>query len=263
MDLSGKICVLTGASSGIGRTAAIDLARRGMVMCVVARRESLLQQLVAELPGEGHSYFVADVSDLEQVRGLERHVRDEYGRLHALVNNAGFTRGGEFTGEDSLDAVRAVMDTNYLGTVNTCAVFLPLLEASAPSRIVNVASMAGRLAFPRSSAYVASKFAVVGWSESAAFDLKLKGISVSLIEPGPIPTEGFPQESMVGHPILGRALGSQQDVANAIRNAIVKGSPTRAVPRWYRPLQIPRLLAPPLYRFLAARLTRGHTVERD
>jgi short-subunit dehydrogenase len=263
MEIRGKICVLTGASSGIGRTAAIDLASHGMTLCVVARREELLKELVRELPGNGHSYVTADVSDIEQVRSIERHVRATYGSVHALVNNAGFTRGGEFIGEDSLDAVRAVIETNYLGTVNACAVFLPLLEASAPSRIVNVASMAGRLAFPRSSAYVASKFAVVGWSESAAFDLKARGISVSLIEPGPIPTEGFPQQSMVGHPIFGRALGSQKDVARAIRSAIIKGSPTRAVPRWYRPLQFPRLIAPPLYRFLAARLTRGHTVERD
>ncbi len=263
MELEGKICVLTGASSGIGRTAAVDLASHGMTVCVVARRKDLLQQLVEELPGNGHSYVVADVSDVEQVRSVERHVRATYGSLHALVNNAGFTRGGEFTGEDSLDAVRAVIETNYLGTVNACAVFLPLLEASAPSRIVNVASMAGRLAFPRSSAYVASKFAVVGWSESAAFDLSPRGISVCLIEPGPIPTEGFPQESLVGHPLLARALGSQQDVADAIRSAIIKGTPTRAVPRWYRPLQLPRLIAPPLYRFLAGRLTRGHTVERD
>lgn len=263
MELKDKICVLTGASSGIGRTATLELAGAGMTICAVARREDKLEELMGELPGSGHSYVPVDVSDIDQVKTLRDHVADTYGRVHALVNNAGFSRGGEFTGEESLDAVRAVIETNYIGTVQVTAFLLPLLEAAAPARVVNVASMAGRLAFPRSSAYVASKFAVVGWSESAAFDLKERGIAVCLIEPGPIPTEGFPQETLVGHPVLARALGSQRDVAVAIRKAIEKGTPYRAVPRWYRPLQFPRLLAPPVYRFLAGRLTRGHTIERD
>lgn len=263
MELREKVCVLTGASSGIGRRTALDLAADGALVCAVARREELLQELVAELPGEGHSYFVCDVGDLEAVRGLARHVDDTYGRCDVLINNAGFSRGGNFDGEASLEAVEAVMRTNFFGTVYVTAALLPLLERSAPSSVVNVASMAGRLAFPKSSAYVGSKFAVVGWSESAAFDLAEKGITLSLVEPGPIPTEGFPQETLVGHPLLSRALGSQADVSRAIRAVVRRGKPQRVVPRWYYLGQFPRLLAPGLYRFAAKRLASPHVDERD
>lgn len=265
MDLTGKVVVLTGASSGIGRKTAVDLAGDGAKVCLIARREGLLRTLADELGGEaaGHSYFVADVSDIDQVKGAAAHVERTYGRCDVLINNAGFSRGGYFEGLGSLDAVRACIETNYLGAVNCVAAFLELLEKSAPARIVNVASMAGRLTFPRSSAYVASKFALVGWSESVRFDLEPRGITVSLIEPGPIPTEGFPQETLVGHPVLRYALGTQAGVSSAIRRSAGGGKAQRVIPRWYYLLQFPRVVAPPLYRFLAKRLATPHVVERD
>lgn len=265
MNLRDKVVVVTGASSGIGRRCASDLAGDGAKVCLVARRADLLEQVLREIGGEenGHSVFVCDVSDKESVSALAEHVRRNHGRCDVLVNNAGFSRGGYFTGEESLDATEAVIQTNYLGTVYCTAMLLPLLEASAPSRVVNVASMAGRLAFPRSSAYVASKFAVVGWSEAVRFDLAERGITVSLIEPGPIPTEGFPQETLRRHPLYRFALGSQADVSEAIRSAARTGRAQRVVPRWYYLLQVPRVLAPPLYRFLAGRIAARHVVERD
>lgn len=264
MELRDKIVVLTGASSGIGRRTAIDCAADGAKLCLVARRADLLESLLVEIGGEenGHSVFVCDVSDLESVKALAEHVERVHSRCDVLINNAGFSRGGYFEGARSLEAVEAVMRTNYHGTVNCTALLLPLLEASAPAAVVNVASMAGRLAFPRSSAYVASKFAVVGWSEAVRFDLAERGITVSLIEPGPIPTEGFPQETLVGHPLYRFALGSQADVSKAIRSVIRTGRTQRVVPRWYYLLQIPRIIMPPVYRLLARRLATGHVVER-
>lgn len=265
MDLKDKVVVLTGASSGIGRRTAIDLARDGAKVCLVARRAVLLESLVVEIGGEeaGHSVFVCDVSDLEQVRALAAHVQSVHGRCDVLINNAGFSRGGYFQGEATIDAVEAVMRTNYFGTVYCTAMLLPLLEASAPSRVINVASMAGRLAFPKSSSYIASKFAVVGWTESVRFDLAQRGISVGLIEPGAIPTEGFPQDSLTGHPIYRFALGSQESVSKAIRSLARSGRPERVVPRWYYLLQIPKVFMPPVYRFLARRLATEHVIERD
>jgi NAD(P)-dependent dehydrogenase (short-subunit alcohol dehydrogenase family) len=254
VDLDGKVVVVTGASSGIGRRAALDLASEGAAVCAVARREARLRALIAELPGSRHSCFVADVSDLEQVQALARHVETVHGRCDVLVNNAGFSVGGAFQGEASLPDVERVLATNFFGTVYCTALLLPLLESSAPSVVVNVASMAGRLAYPASSAYVASKFAVVGWSESAAFDLKKRGVHLGLVEPGPIPTEGFPQDRLVGHPIMKHLLGSEEDVSQAIHDVIFKHKHERVVPRWYYLLQIPRLLAPRLARFFATRV---------
>jgi len=242
--------VITGASSGIGRQAAADLAAAGARVCVAARREELLRTLVEEIGGEaaGHSYVATDVTDRRQVAGLAAHVRGAYGRCDALVNNAGFSKGREFKGGESIDDVEAVMRTNFFGAVYCTAAFLPLLEASAPSSVVNVASMAGRLAFGNASGYCASKFALVGWSEAVRFDLEPKGVNVALVEPGPIPTEGFSQEGLVDHPVYRYALGTPADVSAAIKDAITRRKAERVVPRWYYLLQIPRVLAPPLYR---------------
>lgn len=260
--MTGQVVVLTGASSGIGRRTARDLARSGSHVCLVARRHDLLAELLAEIGGEaaGHSLFVCDVSDLAQISAMADHVERVHGRCDVLINNAGFSAGSAFTGTESLEAVERVMATNFFGTVRCTAALMPLLERSAPSQVINVASVAGRLSFPRSSAYVASKFAVVGWSESARYDLAERGIAVSLIEPGPIPTEGFPQDTLVGHPLLRHALGSQADVSAAIRSVMRSRRPLRVVPRWYYLLQIPRVLVPPLYRWLTGRLTTPHVM---
>ncbi|MFN2593837.1 MAG: SDR family NAD(P)-dependent oxidoreductase [Actinomycetota bacterium] len=248
MNVAGKVCVLTGASSGIGRQTALDLAQAGATLCVAARREPELQSLVDEIggTGAGHSYVVCDVSDRAQVRAVADHVESTYGRCDALINNAGFSTGDRpFSGDDDIEDLHATMATNFFGTAYCTAALLPLLERSAPSHVVNVASVAGRLALASSSAYCASKFAVVGWSESLHFDLAPKGITVSLIEPGPIPTEGFPQTALLGSSLLRFAVGSTADVSKAIRNAIEHNRMQRVVPRWYYALQIPRLVAPP------------------
>jgi short-subunit dehydrogenase len=140
------------------------------------------------------------------------------------------------------------MGTNFFGPVYCTAALLSLLEESAPSHVVNVTSIAGRLSFGRSSAYCSSKFALVGWSEAVHYDLRAKGVYVSSVEPGPIPTEGFPQTSLIEHPILRGALSSAGDVSRAVQGVIKSKKMQRAVPRWYYLLQLPRLLCPPLYR---------------
>ncbi len=249
MTWTKKICVVTGASSGIGKRTATDLAAAGATVCCTARREEPLRELVRSLPGEGHSFFTADVTDRSEMRALAAHVSSTYGRCDVLVNNAGFSRGREFLGLGSLDDIDAVMATNFFGAVNCTAHLLELLERSAPSNIVNVASVAGRFAFGNASAYCASKFALVGWSEAIRFDLASKGISVSLVEPGPVPTEGFAQEALVGHPLLKHALGSTEEVSAAIRDVVEGDKPQRVTPRWYYLFQIPKVVVPGLFRF--------------
>jgi NAD(P)-dependent dehydrogenase (short-subunit alcohol dehydrogenase family) len=249
------VCLVTGASSGIGRRTALELARAGARICVAARREERLKELVEELPGDGHSYMITDVSSSDDWTALRGHVEETYGRLDVLINNAGV--GGErgsFKGAGSLDNLRAVMDTNFFGAIYGVAEFLPLLERSAPSNIVNVTSVAGRLATPGASAYVASKFALVGWTESIEAELAPKGIYVSSVEPGFIPTEGFPQSDMVDHPVLSRILGTEEDVAKAIMHAIEHRKAQRVVPRWYYLLQVPRLVAPRVFRAVRGKI---------
>jgi NAD(P)-dependent dehydrogenase (short-subunit alcohol dehydrogenase family) len=265
VELTGGVCVVTGASSGIGRRTALDLAAQGARVCAVARRRALLEELVAELGGggEGHSMFVCDVADRDQVRALANHVSTTYQRCDVLVNSAGHSDGGAFEGPDDIDRLERVMTVNFYGTVYCTGELLPLLEQSAPSSIVNISSMAGRLGLGGSAPYCASKFAVCGFSESLHLDLAARGVCVSLIEPGLIPTDGFPHAGAQKNAVMQHALGTVEDVSAAIIDAIRNRKAERVVPRWYHLLQLPRIVVPPLYRVAAARLNEGRTRRRD
>lgn len=254
--MTGRVCVVTGASSGIGRRTALDLAAGGARVCVAARRRDRLESLVEEMGGEraGHSLVVTDVSKRDDVRALAAHVRDTYGRLDVLINNAGFSGGEGMTGPESIDEIEHVFATNFFGAVYCTGEMFDLLVASAPSHVVNVASMSGRLATPGVSTYAASKFALVGWTEGLQPDLAERGIYLSSVEPGFVPTEGFPQKNLVQDRFMRHILGSDQQVSAAIRDAIHHRKPQRVVPRWYFVLQVPRVLAPPVYRFALTKM---------
>lgn len=253
MDLTGKVCVVTGASSGIGERVARDLAAGGARVCAVARREERLQKLIADLGEGGHTYKVTDVSDRAQVTDLARFVGDTYGRCDVLINNAGISSEGRFDDPGAVAELERVVRTNFLGAVWCTADLLELLVASAPSHVVNVASIAGRLA-GGAPAYVASKFALVGWSESMHFQLAPKGVFVSSVEPGIIPTEGFPATAIVSHPVLRFTAGTTEQVSRAILDAIDHRRMQRTVPRWYYLLQVARISLPAVYRFVARKI---------
>jgi NADP-dependent 3-hydroxy acid dehydrogenase YdfG len=159
MDLYGKVCVVTGASSGIGRRTALDLARAGARVCVAARREERLTELVDEMggPDKGHSYRVTDVSDRDQVSALAAHVGKRYERCDVLVNNAGIPGGAEFSAAAVPDLTN-VMNVNFYGAVYCTAELLDLLGASAPAHVVNVTSVAGRIATPCRAGITCSRF---------------------------------------------------------------------------------------------------------
>jgi NAD(P)-dependent dehydrogenase (short-subunit alcohol dehydrogenase family) len=262
MDFHGKVCVVTGASSGIGRRAARDLAAAGARICAVARRAEKLDSLIRELSGTGHTRVVADVSEPDTIRAVADHVERTYGRCDVLLNSAGVSGDIPFDGRDAARRTEEIMRTNFLGAVYCTAELLPFLEASAPSSVVNVASIAGRLPVRGSPGYCASKFALVGWSESIQAELAERGIAVSLIEPGPLPTEGFPHRSLVDDRLTRWVLTSESDVSLAIRRSIARRKVQRVVPRWYYLLQFPRLLAPGLYRAGARWIVRVRDLRR-
>lgn len=257
--VTGRVCVITGASSGIGRRTALDLAAAGNRVCVAARRQERLESLVEEMGGAdaGHSYVVTDVSDRAQVKALAEHVRETYGRLDVLVNNAGFAGQEGFRGPESVEDIERVMGTNFFGAVYCTAELLSLLEASAPAHVVNVASMAGRIATPGVATYVASKFALVGWTEALQPELAKRGVYLSSVEPGFIPTEGFPQKNMTQDKVMRYLLGTDAQVSAAIQDAIANRKPQRVVPRWYYLFQLPRVLTPGLYRFGLKKITQS------
>ena len=189
------IALVTGASSGIGAATARRLAREPDARVVlVARREDRLRAAAAELPGA--TWVAVDLVAEDAPARVRAHLEAEHGgRLDLLVNNAGGGWRGTF-GEAGHANVRRTMELNFDAVVRLTEALLPLLRASAPSAIVNVASVAGRVGRANAGAYSASKFALVGWSESLALEEAAHGVHVGIVLPGFVRTEGFPGEGV-------------------------------------------------------------------
>lgn len=251
-NLADKTIVVTGASSGIGEATVERLAARGATVIAAARRTDRLEALAAR-----HDRVLAhpvDVTDIASVDALAAWVAEEVGVCHGLVNNAGVP-GQPFRGRDDLDDAIHAIDVNLLGTLRCSAAFADLLAASAPSRLLNVASVAGKLGVGP-AAYSASKFGMVGLSEALGFSWASRGITVCELNPGFIETEGFPQTQIKRTPLRG-AIGRPEDVAAAIEDALVNGRRERTVPRFYRAFVVVRHVATPVYRAFASRLDRS------
>lgn len=253
MDMLGKTAVVTGASSGIGEATCRILAYEGATVVAAARREDRLQQLAAS-----HPRVVAcrtDVASTEDVAALRRYVEDTYGACHVLVNNAGARFGRRFDGEEHRAEVERAMDTNFFGAVRCMAAFADLLERSAPSRVVNIGSIAGKIGVGNPG-YVASKFALVGFSETVRTRWRDRGIAVCQVNPGFVSTEGFPQDDLLAVPVVGRLVGSPEMVARAVLEVVGSGARERTVPRWYRAIVLLRHIAPPVLWAAAGRFRR-------
>lgn len=254
-DLPGKVAVVTGASSGLGEATAIRLASAGMTVIAVARRTERLDELSRRHPGIiPHG---ADVTDTAAIDELAAVVRRDHGACHVLVNNAG-VGGSPFTGRADLDDAIHTVDVNLLGTMRCIASFAELLADSAPARVINVASVAGKVGIGP-AAYAASKFGAVGLSESLSLAWRGRGVSVAQLNPGFIVTEGFPQTQIMRTPMR-RLVGRPEMVAEAVEALIRSGASERTVPRWYRGIVVLRHVAPPLFWRLASRSPRagGH-----
>lgn len=253
MNLNGRSAVVTGASSGIGEAVTRALVAEGMTVVAVARRAGRLDGLAGEHPAiRPHA---ADVTDGDAVARLAAWVEAEVGACHVLVNSAGARLGGRFDGPGDVEEVVAALDVNFLGTVRCMAAFAELLEASAPSRVVNIASVAGKLGI-RAPGYAASKFATVGFSEAVAADWGSRGITVSQVNPGFVHTEGFPQDQFLDSRLTRRLVGTPEMVADAVVGVARSGARERTVPRWYRALITARHLAGPVFWAAAGRVRR-------
>src|SRR3954451_18908140 len=234
-----KTAVLTGTSSGIGEALARRLAGDGWRLLLVARREDRLQALWGEIAA-GAVYEPADLTKAEDVARVAARAESEFDRLDLLVNNAGGNRKrGEFgdTGY-GYAYVHEIMDQNFDSAVRLTDALLPFLRRSAPSAIVNVGSIAGRIARPGVGAYNAAKFALNGWTEGLHHEERAHGVHVGLVTPGFIATEGFPQKQFTDKAFTRWMVGKPEQAADAIL-AAANGKAELSVPRWYALL--PRL----------------------
>jgi short-subunit dehydrogenase len=243
--------VVTGASSGIGEATARRLARDGWKLLLVARRADRLDELASSLPDA--TTLALDLTDDDAPARVREAVEERFGgRLHLLVNNAGANWRAYFGDADGgWENVRRVLEVNLHAPIRLVDALLPLLRRSAPSSIVNVASVAGRVPYPRGGAYAASKFGLAGWTESLRYEEEEHGVHVGLVLPGFVATEGFPQEQMVAKAATRWAVSKPEVVADAIVDAGPGGKPERLVPRpWAIPVVL-RAIAPGVVRRIA------------
>ena len=245
---AAKSAVITGTSSGIGEALARRLAGEGWRLLLVARREDRLAALAADL-GPSVTFESADLTDPDAVTRVAKRAESEFERLDLLVNNAGGNRKrGEFGDADyGYEYVREIMDQNFDSAVRVTEALLPMLRRSAPSSIVVVGSIAGRIARPKVTAYNAAKFALNGWTEGLHHEERAHGVHVGLVTPGFISTEGFPQEQLTGKATTRWMVGKPEQAVDAILKA-ADGKAEVSVPGWYGLLPRLRYGAPGVVR---------------
>jgi NADP-dependent 3-hydroxy acid dehydrogenase YdfG len=185
-NTTGRVAVITGASSGIGEATARALAADGHRVALLARRLDRIQALAHEL-GDGAIAIQADVTDGGSIVAAAQSVQDDLGGADLLVNNAGVMLLGPFSAELS-DDYRRMIETNLLGAITTTEVFLEQLVADGGGDLINLSSVAGRTARPGNAVYAATKWGMNGWSESLRQQLQ-PGVRVIVIEPGAVATE--------------------------------------------------------------------------
>jgi len=247
---------VTGASSGIGRALAIELARNGVRLVVVARRADRLAALADEIQSIGGVVrtLAADVTDPAARQQAVDAAVSAYGGLDLLVNNAGIGAFGRFEQSDP-ERLRRVMEVNFFAPVELTRVALPELKRGTKPMVVNISSVLGHRAVPRSAEYCASKFAVQGFSESVRVELRRHGIDVLVVCPGLTRTEFTASAMSRGNkPDWPAHAGvSAEYVARRTVRAICAGKREIMPFAWGRVLRLMNHLAPSLVDRILAR----------
>jgi uncharacterized protein len=229
MNLTDKTVVITGASSGIGRAVALEMARRGAHLFLGARRLEQLETTAAECRALGVR-ATAVATDVTKREECERLVTAA-GNVDVLVNNAGFAIFDEVA-EAKSDELRAMMETNYFGMLHCTQSVLPQMLQRRSGAIVNVASIAGIMGFARMGGYCATKFAVIGLTEALRDEVLGRGVRVALVCPGTTETEFFVKAERGKMPGASRLIlaVSPERVARAVCDAAEDGGYRRILP---------------------------------
>ena len=187
-----KVAVVTGSSSGIGFETSLLLSRNGVYTYATMRNLNKSQQIndVAEKENLPLKVLQLDVTDDKSVKDAIRQVKDESSRIDVLINNAGYDVMGAV--EDiSIEEFKSQFETNLFGVIRVTKEVLPIMRNQRAGNIINISSVGGKIGIPLNSAYISSKFALEGLSESMRYELEQFGIDVILIEPGVVKSNFF------------------------------------------------------------------------
>ncbi len=261
-NLQGLRALVTGASSGIGRALAIELARAGVRCVLLARSGDKLDDVreATRTSGTEASVVVGDVTDPAARQTALELARREFEGLDLLVNNAGISASGDFA-DGSPEVMREIFAVNFFAAAELTREALPLLRGGKSPMVVNVGSILGHRGIPFTSEYCASKFALTGWSQSLRAELTGEGIDVLLVSPGTTDT-GLADhlvEQRVKLPWADMKGVTAERVARAMVRAIEKGK-HEIVPNWRGWwMLLAHRVAPRLVDSIMARLARKGT----
>ncbi|WP_416420220.1 3-ketoacyl-ACP reductase [Priestia aryabhattai] len=201
-SLKGKVALITGAGKGIGRSTAIELAKEGVNIGLIARTEADLKAVASELEAFDVqvAYATADVSSMEEVNTAVEHLHTKLGATDILINNAGIGKFGGFLELDPAEW-KQIIDVNLMGVYYVTRAVLPQLIEKNGGDIINISSTAGQKGAPVTSAYSASKFGVLGLTESLALEVRKHNIRVTALTPSTVATELAYKENLTdGNP---------------------------------------------------------------
>lgn len=221
-----KVAIVTGGASGIGKSTALILARRGIKVVISGRRETLGRQVVEEIRAQdGDAAFVtADVNDEASIRQMIEFAVTRYGRLDLAVNNAGIANETVRIGDSDPVKFQAMLQTNVMGVYLCMKYEIQQMLKNGGGSIVNLASIAGLNGIPYAGPYAATKHAVVGLTKSGALDYATQNIRINAVAPGAVNTDIITQQIALGqydavtvsamHPMA--RMGKPEEIAHGI-----------------------------------------------
>ena len=221
MNLEKKRILVTGASEGIGLASAQRFAAKGAEVILVSRNEEKLAAAQQKIHAKNTRTMTikCDISDQIQVQNMVKQVNEKFGGVDILVNNAGFAIYDEVI-DQSEEQIKSQMSVNYMGTVRCTKAFLPGMLERGWGKIINIASVGASIGVPGLAPYCASKFAILGFSESLHHELQKTGVSVTVISPIMTRTNFFTHSSFGKMGQRKSISVSSEKVAKAIEEAV-------------------------------------------